>query len=394
MRLQSNTKVVQTQDGPSFRRISKSYWVIAAMVLANAFLVSELTRARHENSMLNHDVSLAGERLKSLERTLDMIGEYTSQLDDLTSATLGRHGPRPPAPIWAEIDENTESQSRILVARIASLDLDTTTMERRLRGLAALAKYRPELLSAMPSISPTSGWINSGFGKRQSPFTGKTTVHKGLDVGAEIGTPIVATAEGTVALATFSPSFGKVVVLDHGFGFMTRYAHAQELMVRQGQRIRRGQVIAKMGSTGRSTGSHLHYEVLVDREPVNPREFILDVPRSGRLLAGVASVALQQSLAASRMSARTDGIGGEDDGQDLEANLMVDSKSARPTIDATIAADVEEASPVAAQTSRTVAVAVLLLTSTLGLVPAVSWLRSRQRKRSTGAGPRGLRASR
>jgi len=133
-------------------------------------------------------------------------------------------------------------------------------------------------LAKRPSIWPASGRLTSTYGYRYHPFTGMRLLHEGIDIANDVWTPIYATADGLVQDANFSMGFGNVVKISHDNGkFLTLYAHMQKAAVTQGQFVKRGDVIGYMGSTGRSTGSHLHYEVHRDGRPVNPMEFIVAV---------------------------------------------------------------------------------------------------------------------
>lgn len=126
----------------------------------------------------------------------------------------------------------------------------------------------------VPSSLPVQGPIGSGFGFRSDPFTGRQALHTGLDFPADVGTPIVAAAGGVVIHAANHPQYGQMVEVDHGNGLVTRYAHASRLRVKAGDLVRRGQLIAEVGSTGRSTGPHLHFEVLVQGVQQDPGRFL------------------------------------------------------------------------------------------------------------------------
>ncbi len=136
-----------------------------------------------------------------------------------------------------------------------------------------LLESKIESLS-MPSIAPVVGPIGSGFGFRVDPFTGRAALHTGLDFPVAIGTPIRAAAGGVVISTLTLPSYGQMVEIDHGNRLHTRYAHSSKILVRTGQMIKRGDVVALVGSTGRSTGPHLHFEVLFDGVPQNPAKFL------------------------------------------------------------------------------------------------------------------------
>ncbi len=137
----------------------------------------------------------------------------------------------------------------------------------------------------VPSILPVSlekGWVSSEFGMRVHPITGKRQMHTGIDLAVDEGVPVKATADGKVIFAGVAGGYGKLVKIDHGNGIETRYAHNSALKVREGQFVRRGEVIALAGHTGLSTGDHLHYEVRVGGKPVNPRKYLPAFVEGGR----------------------------------------------------------------------------------------------------------------
>jgi murein DD-endopeptidase MepM/ murein hydrolase activator NlpD len=126
----------------------------------------------------------------------------------------------------------------------------------------------------IPNSRPVDGPVGSGFGIRSDPFTGRAALHTGLDFPADIGTPIHAAAGGVVIFADTHPQYGRMLEIDHGRGLVTRYAHTSKMVVHTGDIVKRGDVIAMVGTTGRSTGPHLHFEVLVDGVPQNPAKFL------------------------------------------------------------------------------------------------------------------------
>lgn len=127
-----------------------------------------------------------------------------------------------------------------------------------------------------PSIYPTDGWVTSYYGPRKSHYAKRIKMHEGIDIGAPSGHPINATADGIISYAGKKPGFGNFIKIKHGYGIETIYAHAKKLFVKSGQQIKRGQKIASVGSTGYSTGPHVHYEVRVNAVPVDPLYFILN----------------------------------------------------------------------------------------------------------------------
>lgn len=138
-----------------------------------------------------------------------------------------------------------------------------------------LEKHRI-LLDSTPSIWPVRGWLSSSFGKRKSPFTGEYEFHRGIDISAKMNTPVVAPSDGVVTAVCRKRGYGNTLKISHGFGLMTRYAHLEKSLVKPGQQVKRGEIIAAVGNTGRSTGPHLHYEVCRNGVPVDPLLYIAE----------------------------------------------------------------------------------------------------------------------
>ncbi len=156
------------------------------------------------------------------------------------------------------------------------LDLASTNQKNGFEYLFKHLEDQRNLLASTPAIRPTDGWISSKFGYRESPFTGLREFHKGLDIAARKGTPIIATADGVVTYAGRKGLMGKVIIIDHGYGMVTRYAHIHKFLKKRGDVVKRGDTIALVGNTGRSTGPHVHYEVHLNGIPVNPERYILN----------------------------------------------------------------------------------------------------------------------
>jgi len=173
------------------------------------------------------------------------------------------------------------SQGNLQVAtavkeRLDWLSKEATIQEQILNELAQAAEQRSSRWAATPSIWPVKGWVTSGFGPRISPFTEKPGWHDGLDIGAAPNSPVQAPAQGRVILASFHPKLGNIVKLDHGFGIETLYGHLAKSLVKEGQRVNRGDVVGLVGSTGLSTGPHLHYMVKVNGQALDPTKYILE----------------------------------------------------------------------------------------------------------------------
>ena len=148
--------------------------------------------------------------------------------------------------------------------------------ELSLGELIAQLEDKHHHLISSPAIWPTKGWLTSRFGQRISPFTGLRQFHSGIDIAGEMGTPVIAPARGRVSFVGDKGPLGRAIVIEHGYGVRTHFGHNSEITVRVGQEVERGQVIAKLGSTGRSTGPHLHYGVEVKGRSMNPLDFIFD----------------------------------------------------------------------------------------------------------------------
>ena len=174
------------------------------------------------------------------------------------------------------LDEKHNSLMREMHSQTRQLNLASINQQKELEYLYNSLEYQRTLLSSTPAIRPTQGWISSGFGYRKSPFTGLREFHKGLDIANHKGTPIIATGDGIVTFTGAKGLLGKVIVIDHGHGMVTRYGHLQKILTKRKQAVKRGDTIALMGNSGRGTGSHLHYEVLLNGIPVNPKKYILN----------------------------------------------------------------------------------------------------------------------
>jgi murein DD-endopeptidase MepM/ murein hydrolase activator NlpD len=189
---------------------------------------------------------------------------------------------------------------------IGNRPLSLEELNQTLADLEAMSNSKADLLTVMesrlfdqkiakimlPTAQPVPGsHLGSYFGWRIDPITGRSALHSGLDFQADSGTPILAAAGGVVVVQEYHPGFGNMVEIDHGNSLITRYAHASATFVKKGDLVKRGQKIAAVGSTGRSTGSHLHFEVLADGTPQDPQKFLVT---GGSVLPPVESLAKTQ----------------------------------------------------------------------------------------------------
>jgi len=147
-------------------------------------------------------------------------------------------------------------------------------IEHRLDAVRSGVERRRSLADATPSIWPVAGWLTSSFGNRRDPFTGGNDFHPGLDISANRGDAVLAPAMGTVTMVGWNGSYGNMIVLDHGFGIVTKFGHLSRFGVMNGQQVNRGDIIGFVGSTGRSTSAHLHYEIWVNGKLENPMRLL------------------------------------------------------------------------------------------------------------------------
>jgi murein DD-endopeptidase MepM/ murein hydrolase activator NlpD len=269
--------------------------VVAALAAAIAALIA-VPRSLAYGELLEENLVLR-DRLLSIEHRMTEVDAlllrlrlYDAQLQGLDP---GRGGPAvdPPEAPWQDGDavaEATGVDAPLDGGEAGTVASWADSVQERLRVFLETFPLRePDLVrlvaeaerdharqQAWPSRWPAKGVFSSGFGWRRDPFTRRWKFHGGLDLAGDYGTPIRSTSPGTVVRAEWSRSYGQVVEVDHGFGLTTLYAHCARLLVAAGDRVSAGDVIARMGSTGRSTAVHLHFEVRLDGQPVNPLSYL------------------------------------------------------------------------------------------------------------------------
>jgi murein DD-endopeptidase MepM/ murein hydrolase activator NlpD len=208
-------------------------------------------------------------RLDSLgERLARLAGLKPQELPALETGSIpGRGGPAPTLHRDFTVDEFT--------TMLGQLTREVDERSDQLGVLEALVVTDSVKKKFLPTLRPIEdGWFSSNFGWRIDPFNGQKTFHEGIDFPAEVGTPVEAAASGKVIYAEVHPAYGKMVEIDHGNGLISRYAHCSLLLVKEGDLVMRGQRVAEVGSTGRSTGPHLHFEVRLNGVPQNPARFL------------------------------------------------------------------------------------------------------------------------
>ena len=181
------------------------------------------------------------------------------------------------------IREDEQRESAALRAEFDKLNIafdsvlgKAVAVEVDVQSLTTALYEQKDRLASIPTLKPTAGWFTSGFGERNSPFTGKQLMHEGLDLANHVGSPIVSPAAGIVSYAGPKPGYGNLISIDQGYGIRTQYGHVSKIYVKMGDKIKRGQKIGAVGNTGRSTGPHVHYEVRVNGVPMDPFYYILE----------------------------------------------------------------------------------------------------------------------
>lgn len=276
------------------------YWYVMSQINENKNL-------KIQNRRLTQQVQIFKNRMESVESTMERINTFATRLkvitniedrDDLVSR-LNQSLPDASNNIGSKVAKNSSSESdadplqsaldprnpelaalraekKRLDRSFSKISYDSLMLEQRLQDLYELLVDQKVFLSALPTRKPAVGYFTSGFGVRKSPYGTRIKMHEGLDIANHYGTPIKSSAYGTVAFSGRKPGYGRTVILNHGYGLETWYAHAWKLLVKKGQKIHRGEKIALMGSTGRSTGPHVHYEVRIHGIPVDPLSYILE----------------------------------------------------------------------------------------------------------------------
>jgi murein DD-endopeptidase MepM/ murein hydrolase activator NlpD len=244
---------------------------------------SENRVLKEENAQLRSQILLVQEKVAHISTTLDRVERFDAKLrtavtelqDPEKNLALGpvetaAEPPAMPGPAPAS------QGGAPLPARLDALGAAAARKEASLTELQGFFEDRASLLASTPSLWPARGWLTSEFGVRLDPTSSERTMHRGVDIATPHGASVVAPSDGTVVFSGVEGSYGKVLVIDHGFGVKTRYGHLSEVLVSPGDRVKRGDRVALVGNTGRSTGPHLHYEVRVNGIPENPRQFFLE----------------------------------------------------------------------------------------------------------------------
>ncbi len=290
------TLIVVPHAKAKFRKFQVSVrltkWVLGSLVVLAVALVgivahytwinvevAELSRLRGENLALaakarayEENAGRLQTRVLTLQNMVTKLGLMAGVEERLPESGLGGVGG------VSRLDATAPSLD--IAASLQDMDQTISSLTRKSSRLQAIFEDQAVLLASTPSIWPVRGYFSDRFGNRKDPFTGMPDFHPGIDVSTPRGTKVLAPADGVVTYRGSRGAYGNTLVIDHGFGIVTRYAHLEGYEVRPGQRVQRGDVIGFVGNTGRSTAPHLHYEVWVDDQLQNPIKFILEEYRS------------------------------------------------------------------------------------------------------------------
>ncbi len=256
--------------------------LLLLMLLAVGAVLVDYTRTsldRNELQSLRTQNRTQATELRKLSASLESLREEMVVLaqNDAKVRVMAQLS-RPKSDVLAGIGGPPESDATTDFASlqkqidqiVQAIDLRRESQEE----IQAFLSDQRSLLASKPKGWPSRGWMTSGFGMRRSPFSGKPKMHEGVDIAASTGTPVYATADGIVSQAETVAGYGKLVVIDHGYGYKTYYGHNSKLNVKVGQKVRHSDRIASVGNTGSSTGPHVHYEVRLNGVPLNPRKYL------------------------------------------------------------------------------------------------------------------------
>ena len=263
------------------------YLLLFTISVIHNFDYSRLQLLENEKSALKDSIVFIYENLVLIDNKIDNMSDYYSKLqlvadldenrDIVKLGTGGRVYHNDKLSFLSSDDrfllESTEKKTDIVKNKLNYQLYRADKIKKKMSAKIDKIKYTP-------SIWPTYGRISAGFGIRIHPITHKPEFHKGVDIANRVGTPIVSTAYGKVVFAGWISGYGKFIKIKHGYGYMTCYGHLSKMNVHEGQIVKKGQLIGYMGSTGLSTGSHLHYEVRMNNKQIDPIPFMMDDYRS------------------------------------------------------------------------------------------------------------------
>lgn len=238
---------------------------------------AEIQHQRRQIQQFAEDINHLKSRVVALG-ALEQKVRMAANLDDTGDQEniFGVGGP-PPDDLDTELELNQKHNSLIrdMHSQVSLLKTAAQRKQQNLKSLLKGLEAQRNLLARTPNMLPVNGWVSSRFGYRKSPFNGRREFHKGLDIAAKKGAPVLATADGVVTFCGPKGFYGKSVLIDHGHGIVTSYAHLSKTLTKRGDKVKRGDTVGLVGNTGRSTGPHVHYEVRLNGIPVNPQKYVI-----------------------------------------------------------------------------------------------------------------------
>ena len=263
------------------------------LILMMMYFSYDYITIRREHAELKRLKQQTAEQKKQIEGLVDKVDQFAFKMEELKQfdkkirimanlesrrdreQLLGIGGPvSEEKRLRSQMEKDDKTMIAGIGQKVDRLTVEATAREQSFTALLAFLKERKSLLAVTPSVWPVMGWVTSEFGSRTSPFGNEREFHKGLDIATRYGRVIQAPADGVVAEVSYQQDVGQMIRIDHGHGVATFYGHLSKAIVRPGATVRRGDRIGYVGNSGRSTGSHLHYAVLLKGVPVNPRKYL------------------------------------------------------------------------------------------------------------------------
>jgi murein DD-endopeptidase MepM/ murein hydrolase activator NlpD len=264
-----------------------------SLVLTMMYFSYDYIHIRREHAELKRLKQQTVEQKKQIESLVDKVDQFSSKMEELKQfdkkirimanfenrrdkeQILGIGGPMGEEKrLRSQLEKGDRAMIDLAGKQVERLREDASLREQSFTDLLAFLKERKSILAATPSIWPVTGWVTSEFGWRKSPFGSEREMHKAIDIATRYGRVIQAPADGVVETVAYEQDTGQMVKIDHGYGMSTLYGHLSKATVRPGATVRRGDKIGYVGNSGRSTGAHLHYAVMLKGVAVNPRKYL------------------------------------------------------------------------------------------------------------------------
>lgn len=237
--------------------------------------VARFNQLRTEKDALSRNYNKLEKVAQEKDVQVASLGSLASEVSALYGLKTPAVEPTAPAPEDADSERFTDSLTQLATLKSTAMSgVASLGIEASYNHFGTMTTADWQLIAAAPSLWPVEGPVTGSFGERIDPFNGEGAFHTGVDISTNLGTPIIAPADATVTSAQFENGYGRTLILDHGHGITTLYGHLSGFAVSLGQFVHRGDVVAYVGSTGRSTGPHLHYEVRIHNTPVNPHKYL------------------------------------------------------------------------------------------------------------------------